>query len=108
MTYEKPFEKVVHVGDVGTAFVVEIREDCVAIDVSGATDKKIYLRKPSGAVLTRPADFDGDGADGKIKYVAVEGEIDEAGEWKLEGWVELPGGKWFTTVVTFQVDSTLA
>lgn len=72
----------VYVGDVGT----EITLDC-GTDVSAATQKKIVVRKPSGARLEWTASLQG---SNYIKYVTQAGDIDMSGVWKLQAAIDLP------------------
>jgi hypothetical protein len=98
----------IHVGDIGTIIELDITDtDGVAINVSSATVKYIYLKKPSGTKIKRDAEFTNTGSDGKIQYTTISGDIDRAGEWQVEGYVELTDGKFFTTKDDFVVLPTL-
>jgi hypothetical protein len=83
----------IHVGDVGTALVVEIVEwdedtqAYVAVNISAATTLTIYLTRPNGTVLTKTAVLDTSGTDGKMKYTTVSGDLSAAGRWKIQGYV---------------------
>jgi len=91
-------------GDIGTAFIATIKDGGEIVDVSGATVKKIKFEKPSGASVTKDASFYTDGTDGKIKWTTtLVTDLNEAGVWKRQGYVELPTGKWHTTVLSFTV-----
>lgn len=99
----------VHDGDIGTVFRLTIVDaDLSAIDVSSATVKKIYFQDSSGNVTSKDAEFYTDGSDGIIQYTAVSGDIDEAGTWRIQGYVEMPDGKFFTAQTTFVVMASLA
>jgi hypothetical protein len=55
-------------GDIGTTIRVTIQEGGSAVDVSGATTKQIYLRKPNtGDTYTKTAIFTTDGTNGQIE-----------------------------------------
>ena len=64
----------IHVND-NTRFVLTIEETCVAVDISTASVKTIYITKPSGIVLTRSALFVTTGVDGQIYWDAVSGDL---------------------------------
>jgi hypothetical protein len=71
--------------------LLTIRLDCVT-DISSATVMKILYKKPDGTfgewIATR------DGVTNKIQYSVSNGEIDQAGEWVFQSYVEigtLPG-----------------
>jgi hypothetical protein len=97
-------ESQICVGDKNVDFVITITEDCVAIDISGATSKLIYFTKPSGEVLTKTSSFVTDGTDGLIHYQTIDGDLDESGVWKIQARIELPGGgSHGTPIKTFKV-----
>ena len=57
--------------DIGTKFLVTIKDGDSAVDISGASTKQIIIKKPSGETLTNSASFNSDGTDGKIYYNAI-------------------------------------
>ena len=73
----------IHLNDIGTIFEVTVQDDGVIVDISGATTKEIIFKKSRGEVLTKAAVFSTDGVDGKMRYVAVAGDLDERGQWEL-------------------------
>jgi len=97
-------ESQIRVGDKNVDFILTITEDCVAINISTATSKVIYLTKPSGEVLTKTASFVTDGTDGLIHYATVDGDLDESGIWKIQARIELGSGSSYgTPIKTFKV-----
>lgn len=97
-------ESQTHVGDKNVDFIITITEDCVAIDISGASSKVIYFTKPSGEVLTKTALFVTDGTDGLIHYQTVDGDLNESGVWKIQARVDLGSGSSYgTPIKTFKV-----
>ena len=77
----------IHVGDVGIVFTITIVDaDSVAVDISGATDKVLFFRKPSRTRVRQAAEFVTDGTDGQLQYTTVAGDIDEAGSWQVQGY----------------------
>lgn len=98
----------IHIGDVGTLMRVTIYDqDNAAIDLSGVIVKKILLRKPNGQVVEKTALFNTNGTDGKLKYTTLTGDIDVAGAWKLQGYIEGTTTKWHSDIVEFTVDGNL-
>jgi len=75
----------VYVGDEGT----EISLDCV-VNVSTATVRKIKVTTPTGEDREWIAVADGATA---IKYVLAAGDINQAGQWRLQAYIEMPGWK---------------
>lgn len=99
----------VHVGDVGTIFEATVRDqDDALVDVRTATTLQMLFKKPDGSLLTKAATVVNVGVlDGKIKYVSIAGDIDQAGEWFSEGRVVTPVGDWGSDVGAFTVDERL-
>ena len=89
----------VHQGDVGTVVGFRFRNEVGAIVVvADATVKRIVLRNPSGRIVTQTLAFTTDGADGKGRSVSRGQERLMAPGKSVEGYVELPGGKWHSGV----------
>lgn len=78
-----------YVGDTGTEIGAIVKENGVVVDLSGATTKQIKFRKPSGAMVTKDAEFKTDGADGHLIYVTETGFLDESGTWVAQAYVVL-------------------
>lgn len=101
---QKKFRK----NDTGSALELVFVEDESAVDISQATVKRITLMNPGGAVAQKEAAFSSDGTDGKIRYVIQAGDLDTAGWWKAEGYVELAGKALRTSKARFEVEPTLS
>jgi len=103
-------DTIIHVGDVGTIIRLTVTEQdkVTPIDVSTATTKTFYFRKPDGTKINKTAVFNTDGVDGKLKYVTVEGDIDMARTWQVQAYVEIGAAKYYSAKTTFTVQSNLA
>ena len=97
----------IHKDDVGTKLLVTVTDGGTAVDVSSASSLSIYIKKPDGTILTRTATKNTDGTDGKMYYVTVAGDLDAAGQYKLQGKVVLSGGTFYTSISTFKVHCNL-
>lgn len=97
----------IHIDDIGTQFIVTIKDDDVAVDLSTATTKQLIFRKPDGTKLTKNASFVTDGTDGKLKYVSVSGDLNEAGYWKLQAYIAIGSNAWKTNTTIFRVHPNL-
>jgi len=98
----------IRVGDIGTVFELTIKDqDDQVVPINQATVKEITLKKPSGTKVTKTAVFSTDGTDGKMRYTSVADDLDVAGDWSYQGYVELPDGKWKTDIHSFRVHSNL-
>lgn len=94
----------VYTDDEGTVLRVKIVDaDEVAIDVSTATARTIYLTKTDGTVVAKTAVFTTDGTDGLIEYTTVTSDFDMLGIWSIQGRVEMPTGKWRSYKGYFEV-----
>ena len=59
-----------------------------AADISAySTSQKMIFTSPSKVQSEKTAAFDSDGTDGIIAYTLADGDIDEAGKWKIRGRV---------------------
>ena len=103
----------VHVGDIGTALEVLVREydftteTYSVVDISTATTMQIKLQKPNGTVVTKTGVFSTDGTDGKMRYVTISGDLDEAGFWRIQGYVETASWQGYTSLGEFEVHANL-
>ena len=98
----------IHVGDAGTALEFEIKDEKgVLVDISSATIKQATFRRPNGTKFVRPLDFITTGTDGLVRYTTTPTDLDKAGIWKVQVYVELGSGKWYTTKARFEVHSNL-
>jgi hypothetical protein len=87
----------VYQGDVGTQIIL----DCGS-DISSATVRKIKARKPSGALVEWTAAASGSNS---ITYTTATNDIDEAGNWQLQAYIEVTGGKFHGETLALPVYS---
>jgi hypothetical protein len=97
----------IHVGDIGTILTVTFQDAAVAVDISGATTKEIWLKDPAGATVKSAGTFVTDGTDGKLAYTSIAATFGSAGDWQIQGYVVLAGGTWHTDVSDFEVFANL-
>ncbi len=99
----------VHEGDFGTVYELEIQEDGALLDISSYTTRQIIFKKPtSGDLVTNTAVFSSDGTDGKIRYTTTTAlEIDEDGNWNMQGRLAKSGADFKTEIVVFEVVANL-
>lgn len=103
-------DTIIHVGDVGTIIRLTITEDdgITPIDVSGANVKTFYFMKPDKTKHSVTAEFESDGADGKLVYTTIEDDIDAVGKWQVQAYVEIGTSKYYSTKAVFSVNGNLA
>ena len=97
----------IRVGDIGTEFRITITDDGAAVDLSSAPSLVINFRKPDGNILSVYADLYTDGTDGIIFYNAVNGDLDQSGQWKIQAVIETGGAIYSSSVGTFKVSCNL-
>ena len=89
--------------------ITVVDEDGAAVDLGTAVDYTATLQKPNGdEVAISMADFTVvDAATGRIDYLTVAGDLDQAGVYRLECWVQLAGGQWSSDIDSFRVHPVL-
>ena len=96
----------IHVGDVGTRVTVTFKDGTNVVDISGASTKQIWLRRPSGSVLKLDGTFTTDGTDGAIYIDSTASCFASAGDtWEAQGYIETPSGNWHSDKTLFEVFS---
>lgn len=93
----------IHMNDVGTRFLMTIKDDGDIVDISGAISIHVIFKKPDDSVIYRSGTLYTDGLDGKVYYDAIVGDLDMAGMYKLQAKVSLSTGIYYTDIHTFQV-----
>ena len=89
--------------DIGTLIKISITDDGTVINLAAAIVKTIKLRKPSGVVVEKTAGFFTDGTDGIITYTTILSDLDAAGRWTIQAYIEMGTGKWHTDTAVFDV-----
>jgi len=101
----------IHFGDIGTKFLITIKDADSTVDISGtgatAANKRIIFKKPSGTTVDQAASFNSDGIDGKLYYTTVSGDLDEDGIWKMQAKVIITGQTFHSDIHTFKVHRNL-
>ena len=98
----------IHQDDVGTRFLMTIKDDGSTVNISGAPVKQLTFKKPSDTVVYRTASGVYDKmSSGIMFYDSVAGDLDEAGHYKLQAKVTMPSGTYYTDIYTFKVHCNL-
>jgi len=92
-----------HYSDIGTEITLDFDED-----VSSLTVAKIIAKKPDRITTVLWTASLASGNEG-ITYTIKDGDLDQAGVWVLQGYVELSGG-WsgYSTTTEMTVKARLA
>lgn len=84
----------IQVGNIGTRIRMKITDNGTPVDISTATVKKYYIRKPGAQSETElVAEFDFDGTDGWLAYDTVSGDLSVDGVYFIQAYVALPPDK---------------
>jgi hypothetical protein len=94
--------------DVGSVLRLSVKENALPFDASAATVKTLKLSPPNGNVIERAASFETTGADGVLIYTTIAGDLDQAGPWTGQLYLEFPTGKWHTDPFNFVVGENLS
>jgi hypothetical protein len=78
----------IYIADFGVPFEITIVEDGAAVNISDATTMALTLKKPNGSTLTKTLDFKTDGTDGIVTYTFLTTDLDIAGTWKYQVYIE--------------------
>ena len=97
----------IHANDIGTRFLITVQDNGEVVDISNSVSLTLIFRKPSDNLIYRPGTIYASGTDGKMYYDTIAGDLDETGNWKLQGRVGLPSGTYYTDIHTFKVHCNL-
>jgi hypothetical protein len=98
--------KTLHIEEYGAPFQYRILDqDGAVVNISAATEKKIYFIRPDGTTFVRTAVLVTDGTDGLMKYVLIVGDLDVSGDWKVQAYLKFADGQYWTGYDTFRVDN---
>ena len=100
----------IHLDDIGTRFLMTVKDDGVAANISGVDGESVYqvnFRKPSDTIINRVPTLVDAGVSGVMYYDTVAGDFDEAGHYKLQAKVAIPSGTFYTDIYTFKVHCNL-
>ena len=79
----------------------------VPVDISSASVKALYIRRPDYTLLTKTATFSTDGTDGKLFVQTEAGDINIEGTYRVQGHIAMTGWNGRSTIGEFEVDENL-
>ncbi len=86
---------------------LEIREGYGVLDISSASTKTMIIEKPDSTMISASAIFLTDGKDGKIYYRTVAGDLNQAGTYNVQSYLEMPDFVGYSTPASFTVYANL-
>lgn len=93
--------------DYGATVEITVQQDDVAVDISSYTTRQVILQPRRGTAKTKTATFKTGGADGVLEFVLEQGDLDEAGNWKLQVRLAKATAELNSTVQEFYVGERL-
>lgn len=97
-------DSYIHVGDIGTVFIVTIKEGGVVKPISAATGMEFVFERPDKTSFVKDGVWTTDGTDGKVEYTTEDGTIlDQAGQWDFQVVLTFPNGQWTSSKMRFHV-----
>ena len=99
----------IHQNDIGTRFLITVKDDGDLVDISNASIRQLTFKKPSDSTIVRTALIfnDGSALSGVMYYDSDVGDLDEIGFYKLQAKGYLPSGTYYTDIHTFKADCNL-
>lgn len=97
----------IRVGDIGTQLELEIQENSVPLNVSTNTTMDITLKRPDNTAITRAGTFQTSGADGKIVFTTIAGDLTIEGTYKIQAFIVLPAWTGYSSIGEFEVHANL-
>ena len=62
----------------------------VPLDISASTVHELIFRRPDGSVVTKPALFVTDGADGALQWTSQAGDVEPWGTYSVQPNIVMP------------------
>lgn len=84
-----------------------MREGYGVLDISSATTKNIIIERPDNTIITAMGSFMTNGTDGLLYYRTVAGDLNQAGIYNAQAYIEMPTFTGYTTPTNFTVYSNL-
>ena len=98
----------IHVADIGTAFRLLVKDQAdEVVDLSDASSMQVVFQLPDKTSETKDCEWLTDGTDGTVQYVTVDGDLSQAGRWRLQAVVVVPAGTFHSNIHKFKVFTNL-
>lgn len=98
--------RILHYNDIGTQFQATCRDQDgrPITELEDATIRTFTFERPSGNTFVRTALY---APDGILTYVTTDGDLNEVGKWKGQGYVEFEDYKGHSSIFEFEVKRVL-
>lgn len=94
--------------DAGVQIIMVVKDNGGIVDISAADTKEILFLAPSGAVLTRDAEFKTDGVNGQLLYTTQAADFTEEGNWGAQAHVVIDDLDVRSAMTPFRVERAVA
>lgn len=98
----------IHVGDTTTFRGTFKDEDGTVINISAFTTLEFKFRKPDGSTMVKTGTMVGDGSTGEMTYDPTVNDLDQVGNWEVQGFLVIPAGSYHSQVRQFRVRANVA
>lgn len=86
---------------------LEIKEGHKISNISDATVKNIIIEKPDSTLVTKSGSFITDGTDGLLYCRTISTDLNQAGDYNAQAYIESPNFNGYSTPITFTVYANL-
>lgn len=94
----------IYINDYGTNFIITIYDESSGIvDLSSATSLLFNFVKPDSTLITKTGSLYTDGTDGIVQYTTVSGDLDTAGNWRLQVLTTFSSSQLHSNIYNFKV-----
>ena len=78
-----------YVGDAGVNLIIDLVDCGTAVDLSTLNTAEFIFKKPDDTPLVKTASVVGDPTNGQLGYVFQTGELDQAGRWQVQAYLDI-------------------
>lgn len=95
-------DRKIFAGDEGTLFRLFVCNCDVPLPLKDNLSLEMIFERPDKTSFLREAVLSSDGLDGGMQYIAVQGDLNQVGQWRVHGRVTLSTGRWYTDIAKFK------
>lgn len=77
------------------------------LDLTGATAPTVRFADPDGTVFERVGTVEDPASSGVVRYVTQAGDLAKLGNYRVQLFLDLPGGPMPTAVLSFRVEASI-
>jgi hypothetical protein len=82
----------VYIGDVGLAIILNLAPDGEDLDITGAQNTKMFVKRPDGTTTEWAAEVHTISGETKyLRYFTQAGDLSQKGRWRVQAGLTLSG-----------------